>query len=171
MKYRIIYQNKSDLENVINDEKNKLYIVINNKKFIDEAINELVILNKIRIGFFAYDIGLENIPENLFNITNIEILNLSNNNISYIPISICKLKNLKELYLNENNFLIFPENICMLEQLQELILINCKINNIHNIKKLINLKVLFIGDNPLCSINSEICKLKFGNFRFDKMSA
>jgi hypothetical protein len=81
MQYDIVYNDKSDLKNVINDEKNELYIYIRDKKFIYDVIEELLILDKIQISFFAYNLDLENIPERLFEITNLKILDLSMNKI------------------------------------------------------------------------------------------
>lgn len=54
---------------------------------------------------------LTEIPESIFSVTNLEVLNLSDNNLKIIPEGINKLENLKYLYLASNSLKSLPNLI------------------------------------------------------------
>jgi len=55
--------------------------------------------------------GLKQIPANLFNLTNLRILQILNCNISVLPDAIGNLQNLQELYLQDNKLKNLPESL------------------------------------------------------------
>jgi Leucine-rich repeat (LRR) protein len=55
--------------------------------------------------------GLKQIPENLFNLTNLRILQILNCNISALSDAIGNLQNLQELYLQDNKLKNLPESL------------------------------------------------------------
>ena len=80
-------------------------------------------------------------------LSNLQWLSLSKNNVTNIPKSICLMKQLKELYIYENNIRMIPREMCMLEQLD----------------------VLWIDRNKISKIPSEIVQLKeMGTFKFSE---
>ncbi|MGE5041352.1 MAG: leucine-rich repeat domain-containing protein, partial [Candidatus Levyibacteriota bacterium] len=52
------------------------------------------------------------------NLTNLQVLNVTNNQISNIPKEIGNLTNLQELYIGTNNLKTFPEEIGNLKKLK-----------------------------------------------------
>lgn len=63
---------------------------------------------------------LHKLPESIGQLKNLKKLNLCSNNIKELPSSFGELKNLSELYLNKNDINILPDSFCDLENLQYL---------------------------------------------------
>lgn len=87
------------------------------------------------------------IPDNIFGLTNLKVLNLSRNEITTIPENINKLTNLQELDLSHNSITNFPDFRQNL-QLKKLLLNN---NKIRDNKFITNLELLLgvIKDDQL----------------------
>lgn len=89
---------------------------------------------------------MREIPNEIFDFTMLEKLNLSGNNIEQISSEIHKLKKLKSLSLSSNKLQEIPSDIATLVHLQEL---NVMDNNIikisRKIKKLRNLSEIYIN--------------------------
>ena len=104
---------------------------------------------------------LEDFPEIICKLKNLEGLDLSHNDITKIPNSIGQLKRLKKLSLSHNKLKTLPENMGNLKKLTKLYLSNNKIRSypeaINNIK---SLKTLFLENNQLLIIPESIEKLK-----------
>lgn len=104
---------------------------------------------------------IERIPDKIFSMTTIRILNLSSNLITSIPSKIGNLINLEELYLDKNNITELPEEIGNLKKLRKIILSNNKIKNLpNNFYNLENLEIFNITCNHLEMISDDIVKLK-----------
>ena len=65
--------------------------------------------------------GLEEIPEEVFQLSALESLNLSFNRIKTLPKEIAQLRNLKALYVNGNQLTVLPDEIRYPEKLEEII--------------------------------------------------
>jgi len=81
--------------------------------------------------------GLTELSSKIKNLTNLEVLDLSNNRLETIPVEIGNLKNLKMLKLANNNIKRIP----------------------FAIKKLIHLECLDLSDNPITKIPDVLSKL------------
>jgi len=93
--------------------------------------------------------GLEKIPAYVFNQTNLEELNVSNNNLTgAIQAEIRNLKNLRILKASNNQMTGIPAEIGQLEKLQVLDLSNNKLTGLpQELGNLKNLKVLNLSGN------------------------
>ena len=97
------------------------------------------------------------IPAHVFELTNLQILNLFYNKIEKIPKEIQQLKKLERLNLFCNKIKVIPKEIKYLLQLQRLDLFDNKIKEIPiEIKYLSQLKQLYLSNNYLTEIPKEI---------------
>lgn len=127
--------------------------------------------------------NFDTLPKDLFDLTNLEILNLEQCNITFIPDGISKLKNLKKLYLynnklislprdfgklnieilslSENKFEEIPEQVFDIKNLKKFVF---RLNNLEEIPvelfQLDNLRELYLSDNKICKVPDEIKNLK-----------
>ena len=96
-------------------------------------------------------------------IQNLEVLNLSNNQVSQLPSNIGELKNLKVLNLSNNQVSQLPSNIGELKNLEVLNLSNNQVSQLPStIRELKNLKYLDLTGNHNIAI-SQICEI-FKNY-------
>ena len=103
---------------------------------------------------------LEEIPPEVFELEQLESLNLSGNNISIIPQNIARLQNLKSLNWSFNQIINLPESITKLSNLTELYLTKNQITNLpKSIGKLSNLTWLYLTENQITSLPESIGKL------------
>ena len=148
------------------------------KEAKEEGLKELDLSN----DFSKYADKLKEIPAEVFELEQLESLNLNCNNITTIPRKITRLRNLKSLDLAENKLREFPgvlgnlPNLVVLRlwlsslksvpgwlsQIQELSL-NLSKNQLTNlpesISKLSNLKHLYLSENQLTNLPESISKL------------
>ncbi len=108
---------------------------------------------------------LQEIPSKIGNLTNLEILDISNNNISELPDDFKNLKNLKQLYIQENKLDKIPTSISFLNELNVLdisdnVLIQQGNKNIESLSKLINLEKLYMRNCGLTDFPESICSIK-----------
>lgn len=107
------------------------------------------------------NMGLTEIPSEIFKCKNLKKLNLSNNQIQSIPLTIVKLKYLRNLNLSNNNISSLMARFFELKNLEVLILNNNKIKvipkQIGNLKKLTNLS---LSSNQLTSLPKHLNELK-----------
>ena len=94
------------------------------------------------------------IPREIGQLINLQILSLNNNHIIKIPKEIGQLKALKKLYLNNNNIIEIPKEIEKLTALKELFLNNNKITDIPI--ELTQLTALYLRNNKITEIPKEI---------------
>ena len=127
--------------------------------------------------------NLETIPDEIFELINLQTLYLSRNKLKSLPSDIGKLVNLQRLFLNGNKLKLLPPEIGNLINLRDLYvcdnnleLLPSEIGNLIKIEelslqtnqlktlppefgKLVNLKFLRLHNNKLTSLFSEIGKL------------
>ena len=100
--------------------------------------------------------GLINLPENIGELENLKVLDLSGNRLTMLPDSIGNLINLKELTLDINWIKNLPESFGNLKNLETL---NLKHNPIETLpdsfENLINLKKLFLDFGNINTYNEE----------------
>ncbi len=107
---------------------------------------------------------LNNLPVNLWQVTDLLSLDLSNNQLANLPPEIGQLKNLISLNLSHNKLTELPREIGQLVDLQELILNDNQLTILPDeIGQLINLKLLIVGNevsgNKLSALPSNIGNL------------
>ena len=106
------------------------------------------------------DLGLETIPEELWELENIEMLHLSGNNLTELPPEIGTLTNLRTLSLRTNSLTELPPEIGNLTNLTTLMLEENSLTELPSeIGNLSNLQMLNAGDNLLTSLPPEIGNL------------
>jgi len=106
------------------------------------------------------NLGLTEIPKEIFKLKNLKSLNLSNNLIKTIPKEIEQLKRLETLDLSNNKISNFYAKICELNKVKHLNLNNNKISSLpKQIKKLSFLRKLSISNNQISSFPAEFSEL------------
>lgn len=119
-------------------------------------------MDEIEIGKKTKKIDLSNknlnsIPSEIFDITDLEILILTQNQIRAIPASISRLKNLKILDISFNQIKYLPENLFQLKNLESLNLSNNDIQKLsYKITELKRLETLKLKENSLAIPPPEI---------------
>ena len=141
-------------------------------KFLDTYMLQLIDEGKIRS---------EHIPQIIFELENLRVLDLTKTKINFIPVE-QTLLNLTELYVAHNSFFDIPESICTIEQLKKLDmshnriitlpehfikmkrleLVNLSYNRFTTLSKsyayLPALKVLICGHNKINTIEKEFSR-------------
>ncbi len=130
-----------------------------------------------RLGFSK--MGVDIIPEEIFALKNLTILNFNYNKLSQIPDSIAKLKKLRELNLYNNNISKINPIICKCKKLTILHLGKNKISELpKSLENCNKLKELYLRDNLLTEYkldmpnlrvlaldNNNLAKISFNNLK------
>ncbi|XP_035665269.1 leucine-rich repeat and IQ domain-containing protein 4-like [Branchiostoma floridae] len=104
--------------------------------------------------------GLTSIPEEVFDITDLEYLDVSNNKLSSIPEAIGRLQKLSRLAVSGNMLTSLPQAICSFPNLEVLSAHKNKLSAFPpGVEKLQELRGLFIHDNQLTDLPSGLCSL------------
>jgi internalin A len=104
---------------------------------------------------------LSHIPTEVFELEQLEVLNLRFQLLASVPDSISQLQNLTELYLGSNELTTIPDSISQLQNLTILDLSDNKLASIpDSISQLQNLTELYVGDNELTTIPDSISQLQ-----------
>ncbi|MDP3533205.1 MAG: leucine-rich repeat domain-containing protein [Alphaproteobacteria bacterium] len=132
----------------------------NEKEYIKDHFpalcNSLNWIEKLEL----YNCNIESLPPEICNLTNLTILDLSNNKLQNLPISFYELGGLQYLYLSSNNIDTLPEEIEGLKSLINLNLSNNKISVFpNNITTLPKLEYLCVENNQLTTLPEEIGNL------------
>lgn len=107
--------------------------------------------------------NIANIGIGMSRLTQLRILNLSNNKLTEFPRGILDLVNLVYLYISSNNSITsIPNGIGNLKELIDFIIHNCNITGKlpNNLCKLEKLKTLILNDNKITEIPEQIGNLR-----------
>lgn len=114
-------------------------------------------------GFIILDLaqlGLKEVPEETFELTNLQELNLSNNELTALPESIFQLTNLRRLFVSGNQLTTVSQGISQLANLQEVILSDNQLTTVpEGIFSLKKLRFLDLYSNQLKAIPEKISHL------------
>lgn len=125
---------------------------------ISTGLGSMKSLKEITIGEISSKCR---IPAELWNLTGLRKLKITNANLTEIPVSIAQFKQLDALCLSNNAISDIPEE---LYSLKNITYINLGYNKIHSlspaIKEMENLDYLGIYYNPLATFPEEIIRLK-----------
>ncbi|BAU12688.1 Miro domain-containing protein [Leptolyngbya sp. NIES-3755] len=109
--------------------------------------------------------SLTEIPAILFELTELQEIDLRKNQITVIPDAIAQLKNLTKLGLNHNQIMVIPDAIAQLKNLTSLDLGTNQISSIPDtISQLENLTYLNLGTNQFAVIPEVVMQLSSLNF-------
>nr|ACO15042.1 Leucine-rich repeat-containing protein 58 [Caligus clemensi] len=125
------------------------------EQFPDEDPDSPKLVNKL----FVYHNDLEYIPEITFKLTNLSVIDVSNNYLRDIPNSITSLVNLTSLILKNNHLTIhsFPKNFKDSRNLRDLNLSANRLEEIpHQIYELGSLRNLSLGGNDIKEISKDL---------------
>ncbi len=130
--------------------------MIRDRRFIpDETLDNAVTLEIDKMGIHELD-------ESIYDLLQLELLNVRCNRISMISDKICKLVFLVRLHLGDNCLSEIPDSLFHLAHLQNLNLRNNQLTHISdNIGKLGNLECLYLCGNQLTVLPDGICDLHF----------
>ncbi|CAG5132460.1 unnamed protein product, partial [Candidula unifasciata] len=131
---------------------------------INNTVLKELYLSKNFMQVYGRCMLLSNIPQSIYNLHHLRILDMSNNLLTEFPEDIGHLKGLQILRLAANDLEIIPSTIGSLTQLEEL---NLSQNRIHRLPsemkgklQIINtLQALFLAGNKIQSLPNEICEL------------
>lgn len=104
---------------------------------------------------------LKSIPAEVYDLVNLQYLDLSKNNIDSISPQIKNLKNLQVLYLNKNKIYSIPSELYELTNLKIISLNSNEINYISpSIQKLLQLEILDLWNTNVTSLPEQITRLE-----------
>lgn len=141
------------------DDYQQLYTSV-----FSEDIDTLVPKHLVELNQPALDLsGLEidRLPKEIVQLTQLQMLNLNENNLTQLPPEVSALVHLQELMLYENSLNELPTEIAQLKQLQ---ILDIGFNDLTKlpaeIGQLNTLKELYLGENNLSELPTEIAQLK-----------
>jgi Leucine-rich repeat (LRR) protein len=163
-KYKLLYslnilKGKLENEGLEGEKKRDIYQLFQKGKInlsLWHVPREIGVLKNLKKLILSFQDG--NIPKELGNLINLQILDLTNNNLEEIPEELSNLKNLNTIYLTKNKFREFPKALINLPNLETLILYDNEIRNFPK-TQLHKLKTLFLSNNQIENIE-EIKNLK-----------
>jgi len=126
-----------------------------------ESIEELIEKAKASNTLFLKKLPLTKIPDEVFQLTNLQVLVINGLRLEKIPAEIGKLTNLTTFHavdcrLYDNQ--LAPE-LFTLNKLEELNLSKNKLTNVSNVTKLGNLKTLDLSENEILKVPGDIDNL------------
>jgi len=130
---------------------------------VDRIVKALVRLSipHQRLALWIGWNGLKSVPELVWELTNLEELDLGTNNIKTLSPAIAKLTKLRRLWMDVIPFKGFPEAVCLLEQLEQLSVIDCQLSVLPpSFASLRNLLELNLGDNAFEQFPEVICGMR-----------
>jgi Leucine-rich repeat (LRR) protein len=124
---------------------------------LPESISSLKELHKLVLRNSKTKI----VPKVVFQLTSLDSLDLSGNEIDFLPDEIKYLSRLTWLNLNFNHLLELPVGLCSLKSLTELYVDNNKINDLPKcLSNLSELKTISLGNNNITTIPEILFSLK-----------
>ena len=166
---------KKALPKIINTEyKNKQ----KQKPQIKIAVEKIALIKKTKAKFLDLsNIGLDYLPDEIFNLSSLTKINLKGNNLKFLPLAFKKLNNLIELDLGKNLFTDVPEEIISLKSLE---ILNIADNKIEEITERIilckKLQILDLSNNriqvipPQVGLLDGLRQLKLSNNEIETLS-
>jgi leucine-rich repeat protein SHOC2 len=109
---------------------------------------------------------LKEIPTDIGEYKNVEVINFSFNDLNEISEDICSLNNLKALYLTENNITMLPNCLYDMKNLQELGLTDNKLKFLDKDFEKLKLSKLQLSNNKFIDVGDEIFKINPYNLSF-----
>ncbi len=130
-----------------------------------DQVELLAIIEKAaREGALSLDLsakGITQLPEQIGQLTNLQLLHLGGNQLSTLPEQIGQLVNLQRLDLSQNRLSTLPEQIAQLANLQELKVYGNQLTTLpEQLGRLTNLRTLFLDGNQLKRLPRSIGKLE-----------
>ena len=132
-----------------------------NKKPVYTSIED-ALKEPEKVYRFKLKTRADSLPEEIFQFTNLQELTASKCRLSIINGKIGELKNLQILDISANQLVRLPESLCQLINLKELIINRNHIEELPtNIGNMQNLNYIDAWDNPLYSLPASITDLRY----------
>tara|TARA_B100001059_G_C17817035_1_gene575931 strand:- start:1856 stop:2332 length:477 start_codon:yes stop_codon:yes gene_type:complete len=106
--------------------------------------------------------GLKKIPAWVFKYKNLKHINLRDNLLEKFPKELSQLAKIETILLSNNLIDSLPEEINSFKELRNLDMDGNRLKRLINLKKLENLKVITLVDNPLIEIKTLKCQIPNG---------
>ena len=104
--------------------------------------------------------GISELPDEIGQLANLQILDLRNNQLKTVPESLGQLANLQELYLYNNQLKTVPDSLGQLANLQELYLFSNQLKTVpESLGRLANLQWLDLDNNQLTTVPDSLGQL------------
>jgi len=143
---------------VLDDKENIVGIFIRTK--INKVPQNIFNLLNIRSLLLTSKYRINNVPKEIGQLTNLQLLDLSSNQFSALPKEIGQLTNLQLLDLSSNQFSALPKEIGQLTNLRSLDLSSNQLSALpKEIGQLTNLRSLDLNSNKLLYLSNEISRL------------
>ena len=117
---------------------------------------------------------LASLPDSISQLANLQWLDFSNNQLASLPDSISQLTNLQGLDLSNNQLASLPDSIGQLANLQELYIRGNQLTSLpDSIGQLANLQGLYLSDNQLTSLSKslgQLVNLQFLDLSFNRLT-
>jgi C-terminal of Roc, COR, domain/Ras of Complex, Roc, domain of DAPkinase/Leucine rich repeat len=124
---------------------------------LPESLGQLSNLQKLELSSNQ----LKTLPESLGQLSNLQKLNLSSNPLMTLPESLGQLSNLQELYLYNNQLIMLPESLGKLSSLQKLVLSFNQLTTLPDwIGQLTQLKTLQLEENLITDLPVAFAKFE-----------
>jgi len=137
----------------------RIYIDDTDLRVVPECINLLTGLRQLDLWRCKLNRD-DSFPDTFWQLTGLEGLGLSDNELTSIPSQIGQLSSLTGLILGYNNLVSLPDEIYQLTNLTQLYLFNNKLESIsEKIGKLTNLTKLYVSSNQLTKLPKSIGNL------------
>jgi Leucine-rich repeat (LRR) protein/serine/threonine protein kinase len=116
--------------------------------------------NQQVVGLSLYDMGLTDMPQEVWQLTQLQVLGLGDNHLTQLPKEIGRLTQLRKLQLGKNQLTQLPAEIWQLTQLRELRLATNHLTQLPpEMGQLTQLRKLSLDNNQLTLLPSEIGQL------------
>lgn len=161
---KITCQNITDLEGLAQLQSvEKLDISNSNLQELPQEIGNLSHLQELHLS----NNTLLEIPTAIFSLKKLKALHVMNNNLAYISPKIGELKQLETLNISGNNLLTLPAEINELSSLKQLMVSTNRLLFLPKIDKLTKLETLYLENNQLVNMpnisNLPVVELKLNN--------
>ncbi|KAK6618206.1 hypothetical protein RUM44_002657 [Polyplax serrata] len=121
-------------------------------KQMPNIVTQLISLEEL----YMNDCDLSYLPASVGRLAKLKIVELRNNNLCNLPLSMTRLELLTRLDISDNEFREFPACITKLKGLTELLLDNNNLEEIIDIKDLVNLEHLDASYNHITSVSETV---------------
>lgn len=157
--------NSCNSKNNASDEIVQSFHVREDSTSVQFLIKEALITDEL----FLRALNLDTIPNDIFKLDNLKILDLGFNNIKVVPPEIGDLRNLEYLSVSNNYIRQLPNDFSKLKKLEEVILFENEFDSVPKVLcEIETLRVLNMGNNSVQSVPN--CVGKFSKLEVFNVS-
>ncbi len=158
-----IEKNYTNLEDALKNPE-KVYRLDLSNQFINKTQYESFSKFKNLVFLSLKNDHLKEIPNTIYSLTNLRILDLSGNDFRFLSKDIKKLKKLEEIYLNDEPYADVNQELSVLGKLPKLRILHLENDKIgvlpKNLNSLKHLEKLYLNDNEFKELPNSLTKNK-----------